>query len=155
MGIYFPNCVYPNPPCQLPCVRKPECPEKTHDFRQSVDKLFHMSGALGLSNIEKVLAENLTRNLRGERRGSDHCATEAPIKLTAGFFHDLEMWREFISHWNDANFFLSSRWHDSDTIDLHTDASGTLGFGSIFGRKWFQGKWRTHQLLGQPGMSIA
>ena len=79
MGTYFPNCVYPNPPCQLPCGRKPECPEKTHDFRQSVDKLFHMSGALGLSNIEKVLAENRTRNLRGERRGSDHCATEAPL----------------------------------------------------------------------------
>ncbi len=77
------------------------------------------------------------------------------IKLTAGFFHDLEMWREFISHWNGANFFLSSTWHDSDTLDLHTDASGTLGFGGIFGRKWFQGKWRTHQLLGQPGMSIA
>jgi hypothetical protein len=30
---YFLNCVYPNPPCQLSCERKPE---KTHDFRQSV-----------------------------------------------------------------------------------------------------------------------
>jgi hypothetical protein len=34
---YFPNCVYPNPPANLPCGRKPE---KTHDFRQSVDRLF-------------------------------------------------------------------------------------------------------------------
>ena len=32
--------IYPNPPCQLPCGRKPENPEKTHDFRQSVDELF-------------------------------------------------------------------------------------------------------------------
>ena len=32
--------IYPNPPCQLPCGRKPENPEKTHDFRQSVDQLF-------------------------------------------------------------------------------------------------------------------
>ena len=73
MEIYFPNCDYPNPPCQLPCGRKLECLEKTHDFRQSVPvsvltDFFHMSGALGSSNIEKVLAENRTRNLRGERR---------------------------------------------------------------------------------------
>ena len=27
--------VYPNTPCQLPCGKKPERPEKTHDFRQS------------------------------------------------------------------------------------------------------------------------
>ncbi len=37
LRFYFPICVYPNPPCQLPCGRKPECPEKTHGFRQSVD----------------------------------------------------------------------------------------------------------------------
>ena len=34
------STIYPNPPCQLPCGRKPENPEKTHDFRQSVDQLF-------------------------------------------------------------------------------------------------------------------
>jgi hypothetical protein len=35
---FFPNYVYPNPPFQfLPCGRKPEHPEKTDDFRQSVD----------------------------------------------------------------------------------------------------------------------
>ena len=33
--------IYPNPPCQVfSCGRKPENPEKTHDFRQSVDELF-------------------------------------------------------------------------------------------------------------------
>ena len=32
--------LYPNPPANLPCGRKPECPEKTHDFRQSVGILF-------------------------------------------------------------------------------------------------------------------
>ena len=32
--------IYPNPPCQVfPCWRKPENPEKTHNFRQSVDEL--------------------------------------------------------------------------------------------------------------------
>ena len=35
------STIYPNPPCQLPCGRKPENPEKTHDFRRvTVDELF-------------------------------------------------------------------------------------------------------------------
>ncbi len=76
--------------------------------------------------IQRMIA--LTRNVSKQHHH---------IKLTAGFFHDQKMWREFISHWNGANFFLSSRWHDSDTLDLHTDDSGTLG---ICGRKWFQRK---------------
>ena len=37
LGFCLPIRVYPSPPCQLPCGRKPECPEKTHEFQQSVD----------------------------------------------------------------------------------------------------------------------
>ena len=51
---------------------------KPTTFGRVLTNFFHMSGALGSSNIEKVLAENRTRNLRDEGRGSDHCATEAP-----------------------------------------------------------------------------
>ena len=54
-----------------------------------------------------------------------------------------------------GKFFLSSTWHDSNTLDLHTDASGALGYGGIYRNKWFQGKWKSHQLLDQPGVSIA
>ena len=42
-------------------------PGKTHDFRLLTNS-FHMSEALGSSNIENVLTENRNRNLRGERR---------------------------------------------------------------------------------------
>jgi hypothetical protein len=42
---HVPNSVYPNrpdpnPSCQLSLWEGPEHPEKTHDFRQSVDRLF-------------------------------------------------------------------------------------------------------------------
>ena len=37
-------------------------------FGRVLTDFFHMSEALGSSYIEKVLAENQTRNLRGERR---------------------------------------------------------------------------------------
>ena len=94
--------------------------------------------------LQRIIA--LTRNIK---KPHHH------IKLNSGFFQDLEMWKKFISNWNGANFFLSSEWHDSDTLVLHTDASGTLGIGGIFGKKWFQGAWKPHQKLGQPGISIS
>lgn len=77
------------------------------------------------------------------------------IKLNKGFFQDLEMWKQFILNWNGANFFLSSEWQDSDSLVLYTDASGALGYGGIFGTKWFKGEWHPHQHLGVPGISIA
>lgn len=77
------------------------------------------------------------------------------IKLSSGFFKDLSMWQDFISNWNGASFFLSTSWVNSDSLHLHTDASGSLGFGGIFGSQWFHGQWRAHQKLGQPGISIA
>ncbi|CAB4014711.1 uncharacterized protein LOC110254160 [Paramuricea clavata] len=86
----------------------------------------------------------LTRNIRQPHHH---------IKLSAGFFKDLEMWKQFIVNWNGASFFLSSAWENSECLQLHTDASGVLGYGGIFGGKWFQGKWEPHQQLGQPEIS--
>ena len=38
---------------------------------------------------------------------------------------------------------------------IYMDASGTLGFERIFGHRWFEDCWQTHQQLDQPGISIA
>ena len=70
------------------------------------------------------------------------------------------MWKQFIVNWNGASFFLSSALEDSTCLNLHTDASGALGYGGFFkGKwfqgKWFQGKWEPYQRLGQPEISIA
>ena len=46
------------------------------------------------------------------------------IKLNSGFFKDLTMWQKFIASWNGASFFLATAWVDSETLELHTDASG-------------------------------
>ena len=78
------------------------------------------------------------------------------IKLSSGgFLKALQTWKTFISHWNFAALFLSTSWVDTHSLELYTDASGTLGFGGIFGQRWFQGCWQTHQQLDQPGISIA
>jgi hypothetical protein len=39
-GITFSTVFILTHPVNFPCGRKPEHPEKTHDFRQSVDRLF-------------------------------------------------------------------------------------------------------------------
>ena len=65
------------------------------------------------------------------------------------------MWQEFVSGWNGASFFLTTSWVNSDSLQLFTDASGSIGFGGIFSSQWFHGQWRAHQQLGQPGISIA
>lgn len=54
------------------------------------------------------------------------------IKLTSGFFKDLNMWQQFIVTWNGAAFFVPSSWLDSESLELYTDGSGALGFGGIF-----------------------
>lgn len=77
------------------------------------------------------------------------------IKLSSGFFKDLIMWEEFVTGWNGASLFLSTSWVNSDSLQLFTDASGTIGFGVIFGSKWFQGRWERQHQLDQPGISIA
>lgn len=77
------------------------------------------------------------------------------IKLSSGFFKDLDMWQEFVSGWNGASFFLTTSWVNSDSLQLFMDASGSIGFGGIFSSQWFHGQWRAHQHLGQPGISIA
>ena len=76
------------------------------------------------------------------------------IKLNAGFYKDLQMWKISISNWNGANFLISSSWEGSDFLELHTDASGPKGYGGNFKSKWFEGTWHAQQQLGSPGISI-
>jgi hypothetical protein len=58
-------------PVNFPCGRKPEHPEKTHDFRQSVDRLFSHES---IARIEPT-------NSEVKDACSDDCPTEAPGSL--------------------------------------------------------------------------
>ena len=97
---------------------------------------------LGRPFVQRMIA--LTRNIK---KPHHH------IKLNFGFFQDLEMWKKFISDWNGANFFLSSEWHDSDTLVLHILMP--LVHWGIFEKKLFQGASKPHQKHGQPDISIS
>ena len=59
------------------------------------------------------------------------------IRLNNGFREDLRMWKQFIVNWNGTNMFINEAWEESNTMALYTDASGTEGFGGIYGKEWF------------------
>ena len=54
---------------------------------------------------------------------------------------DLRIWQEFVLKFNDRSFFLEDWWLCSQHLRLFTEASGSLGFGAIFGDKCCYGEW--------------
>lgn len=71
---------------------------------------------------------------KGLRKPHHRCRLNKEAKA------DLEAWSLFIQNFNGKSLFLEDTWQTSITLQLYTDASG-LGFGGIFGNKWFYGKW--------------
>lgn len=64
------------------------------------------------------------------------------IRLSGEVKGDLFLrWQNFLSGFNGRSFFPLDDWYDSHKLQLYTDASGTLGFGAIFGRNWCYGEW--------------
>lgn len=58
---------------------------------------------------------------------------------------DLAAWSLFIEHFNGKAFFPSGLSFTSKTLHLFTDASN-VGFGCVFGTKWFFGSFDTSWL---------
>jgi len=65
------------------------------------------------------------------------------IRITKSVKEDLIIWRDFLSNFNGKSLFLSDRWLTSQSFNLFTDASGTLGYGGVFGNHCFFGEWNT------------
>ena len=63
------------------------------------------------------------------------------IRLSRAVKNDLLLWQEFLTGFNGRSFFLSDQWSNSHQLNLYTDASGALGFGSVFGKHWCYGQW--------------
>lgn len=63
------------------------------------------------------------------------------ITLTKESRKDIRAWLLFAEHFNGRHLLLEKRWLSSDSLHLHTDASGSLGYGAIFKSHWFYGTW--------------
>ena len=69
------------------------------------------------------------------------------ISLNAEARADIRWWDSFLPSWNGVAMFLDPEWTAADSLQLYTDASGSLGFGAYFNSTWFRGDWQPHQRL--------
>ena len=65
------------------------------------------------------------------------------IRISRGAKQDLTMWLQYLTEFNGRSFFLNDIWETSQTLQLFTDAAGSIGFGAVFGAHWFHGLWPT------------
>ena len=63
------------------------------------------------------------------------------IRLNRETKADLRLWLNFLESYNGKSFFLDYIWLSSAKLHLYTDASGSLGYGAVFGAHWFYGPW--------------
>ena len=54
------------------------------------------------------------------------------IQITSDARADLPWWARFLPTWNGVAMFLDPGWISADTLNLFTNASGTLGSGAYF-----------------------
>lgn len=66
------------------------------------------------------------------------------VTLNKDARRDLAAWQLFIQHFNGSSLLLKDKWLTSSSLDLYTDAAGSVGFGAIFGKQWLMGKWPNH-----------
>ena len=67
------------------------------------------------------------------------------LSLTAEAKLDLQWWLDFLSQWSGKSLILQSNWLHSGSMQLYTDASGTLGWGAYWSGRWLQRSWSTTQ----------
>ena len=89
-----------------------------------------------LASLNKDLTIDLTIDLTKGIKSVHHF-----VRLTKSVKADLEIWRSFLDDFNGQSIFLSDVWTDSFSLNLYTDAAGSLGFGAVFGCDWFYGGW--------------
>ena len=63
------------------------------------------------------------------------------IRVTNEMKQDLQVWQQFLLSFQGAAIFLDRKWVSSDTLQLFTDAAGSIGFGIYFQGHWVQHRW--------------
>jgi len=63
------------------------------------------------------------------------------VRVNSQVKQDLTVWRHFLDHYNGTTLLLDYMWFSNQDLHLFTDASTSIGFGGVFGHKWFYGFW--------------
>ena len=65
------------------------------------------------------------------------------IRLNREFRSDLQWWACFAPHWN-GTCLLAPLLQATPDVVVHSDASGSWGFGAVAISTWFHGRWPRH-----------
>ena len=63
------------------------------------------------------------------------------VRVNKHMKQDLTVWHHFLNNYNGTTLLLDYVWLSNQDLQLFTDASTTIGFGGVFGSKWFHGTW--------------
>ena len=71
------------------------------------------------------------------------------VRLNTDFYKDLSMWEVFLTNWNGISLFLKSEQTPSPSLQLFTDAAGSIGFGGYLAGQWFHSHWLPEQEINK------
>ena len=54
---------------------------------------------------------------------------------------DMYWWVNFLPQWSGTSCILETKWTTTISMNLYTDASGTLGWGAYWSGMWLQARW--------------
>ena len=63
------------------------------------------------------------------------------ISLSKEVQEDIRWWRLLLQQWNGISIFPDHHWITHSDFELYTDAASSVGYGAVFGQKWFCGRW--------------
>lgn len=64
------------------------------------------------------------------------------VRVTEGLRADISVWLEFLSQFNGVSMWQTPMPLE-DTLQVHSDAAGSLGFGVFFDNRWCAQRWPT------------
>ena len=67
--------------------------------------------------------------------------TICTFRVDDGAYANILWWQHFLSRSNGSSLILETDWTSAAELDFHANASGTLGFGAVFGLAWFSSVW--------------
>ena len=77
------------------------------------------------------------------------------VKLNQECRSNINMWSNFLTHWNGISFFYDSTVTAAADIELYTDASVSYGYSGYYQGKWLSVPWPDDRpKLGDKNMSI-
>ena len=63
------------------------------------------------------------------------------IRLTKEVRLDMYWWVNLLPQWSGTSCILETKWTTTISMNLYTDASGTLGWGAYWSGRWLQARW--------------